>query len=246
MLFSAGDLRIGGQLDSRGQASGAAADIRNASASIEALGNMVLAADTVHNLNQHFSLTTETLPEEHITEYQGSGAATRYLPGSEGVYIYNDESDYLHTPEGNYEQWLAYQYTRTTVVPKIASSDPGKIQAAGHVTVQARQLDNVQSEILAGQTLTTQVSVLNNPEAPGTRTVSDSGSVTSYWRNRKKGRDNTGSSTSGYQPPAIETQQPLSPSIIQSQQAVSVGTAPGALSLAPVDSHTPGAGSVSG
>jgi filamentous hemagglutinin len=246
LLFSAGDLRIGGQLDSRGQASGAAADIRNASASIEALGNMVLAADTVHNLNQHFSLTTETLPEEHITEYQGSGAATRYLPGSEGVYIYNDESDYLHTPEGNYEQWLAYQYTRTTVVPKIASSDPGKIQAAGHVTVQARQLDNVQSEILAGQTLTTQVSVLNNPEAPGTRTVSDSGSVTSYWRNRKKGRDNTGSSTSGYQPPAIETQQPLSPSIIQSQQAVSVGTAPGALSLAPVDSHTPGAGSVSG
>jgi len=246
LLFSAGDLRIGGQLDSLGRASGAAGNIRNASASIEALGNMVLAADTVQNLNQHFSLTTETLPVEHITEYQGSGAAKRYLPGSEGVYIYNDESDYLHTPEGNYEQWLAYQYTRTTVVPKIASSDPGKIQAAGNVTVQTRQLDNVQSEILAGQILATPVSVLNNPEVQGTRTVSDSGSVTSYWRNRKKGRDSTGSSTTGYQPPVIETQQPLSPSLMLSQQAVSVGTAPGALTFAPVGSDTPDAGSVSG
>ena len=55
LIFSAGDLAIGGALDANRQASGQAGTLNNASATIEALGNLNIAAARLNNSNEHFS-----------------------------------------------------------------------------------------------------------------------------------------------------------------------------------------------
>ncbi|ROW32387.1 hemagglutinin repeat-containing protein, partial [Neisseria animalis] len=56
LLFSAGDMAIGGSLDDKYQAQEKAADIRNLSASIESLGDMTVRAGTLLNRNEHFDI----------------------------------------------------------------------------------------------------------------------------------------------------------------------------------------------
>ena len=58
-LFSAGDMAIGGTLDSNVQASGKADTVNNDSATIEALGKLRLSAVNLNNTNQHLSTALE-------------------------------------------------------------------------------------------------------------------------------------------------------------------------------------------
>ncbi|MFN3415420.1 MAG: filamentous hemagglutinin N-terminal domain-containing protein, partial [Caldimonas sp.] len=57
LLFSAGDMALGGSLDANGRAAGRADLIHNASATIEALGNVEMRAAQMLNANMHFSTT---------------------------------------------------------------------------------------------------------------------------------------------------------------------------------------------
>jgi len=202
LLFSAGDMSIGGALDADHKATGQAGTLNNASATIEALGNLALNVGQINNTNEHFSTKVATVGSKAITEYQGSGSPTRYVAGATDVYTYNDESTHLHTPEGNYESWSAYRYTRTTTETQVATSDPGKILAGGSIGITADALLNRDSQIIAGGAFNGAIGKLTNDETPGERKITDSGTVTSYWRNHRKGRDNTRSSTAAYTPPA--------------------------------------------
>ncbi len=223
LLFSAGDMVIGGSIDASKKAINQAAVLNNNSATIEALGNLNLAAKQINNTNNHFSTYVVTTNIESVVEYQGSGSPNRYTPDTPGVEIYNDESDHLRTPEGSYENWTAYRYTRTTTETKIGSTDPAKIQSGGTMQVSADTLTNDKSTIIAGSTLSGSIGTLNNTEVPGERTITDVGTVTSYWRNHRSGRDNTGSSTSDYNPPDTIQAISLTPTIYQ-QNTVSTGT----------------------
>ncbi|HTN65155.1 MAG TPA: S-layer family protein, partial [Burkholderiaceae bacterium] len=215
LIFSAGDLAMGGSLDTNKQAIGQAGAVNNASATIEALGNLDISARQINNTNEHFSTTVEFFGPEYVVEYQGSGSANRYLPGTPGVYIYNNESDYLMTPEGSYENWLAYGYYRTATETKVLSSDPGQILSGGAMALTADSLLNDKSRVIAGGTLTGNIGTLTNTEVPGERTITDSGAVTSYWRDYQKGRDSTGSSTAGYNPPTVIQAISLTPTVYQ-------------------------------
>ena len=93
LIYSVGDMAIGGALDANRQVTGQASTVNNKSATIEAGGSLSLAALQINNTDEHFSTRVDTLPAQTIIEYQGSGASTRYTPGTSGVYIYNDESD---------------------------------------------------------------------------------------------------------------------------------------------------------
>jgi adhesin HecA-like repeat protein len=55
LILSAGDMAIGGTLDANNQASGSASTLRNGSATIESLGNLRIAADSIVNANDHFA-----------------------------------------------------------------------------------------------------------------------------------------------------------------------------------------------
>ncbi|MDR0775747.1 MAG: filamentous hemagglutinin N-terminal domain-containing protein, partial [Azonexus sp.] len=54
LIFSAGDMRIGGALDKNGQATGSATTVHNASATIESLGDMAISTQSLLNSNEHF------------------------------------------------------------------------------------------------------------------------------------------------------------------------------------------------
>jgi len=206
LIFSNGDMAIGGSLDANHHAVGSATTLNNNSASIEALGNLSLAATTINNTNEHFA--TAILPvgsPQSIVEYQGSGSPNRYTPGTPGVYIYNDESDHLMTPEGSFESWTKYEYSRNTQATTVTQTDPGSISAGGRMQIAANSLINDKSHIVAGGVLTAAVQDLQNREVSGQQIVTDNGGVTSYWRDHKKGRDDTGSSWAAYNPAPVIT-----------------------------------------
>ncbi|MEO8409096.1 MAG: S-layer family protein, partial [Propionivibrio sp.] len=243
LLFSAGALAIGDTLSADHRASGQAGVVSNASATIEALGDLTLSAHQINNTNEHFSTTVVAMGSESITEYQGNGAATRYLAGSPGVNTYYDESEHLHTPEGNYSTWLAYRYTRTTTETQVTASDPGRILAGGSISLAADNLHNDNSQIIAGGTLAGTVGTLNNDETAGERTFTDVGTVTTYWRHHRDGKDNTHSSSIAYAPP--DTIQTISLGVTAYAGATAPagsGTHLSALTLAPVAATAAGSG----
>ncbi len=203
LIYSDGELAIGRHLDGDGHATGQAWLLENTSATIEAQGDMALAVDEVFNRNAHYSTRGETRPAETVVELAGSGSPNRYAPEAPGVYVYNDESDHLHTPEGNYERWLRYDYQRSVTEEVTATSSPAQIVAGGNLRVRGLVLTNDKSRVLAGQDLDVQAATVNNLDATGTRTISDSGTVTSFWRDHEKGRDRTGVTRAAYEPPPV-------------------------------------------
>lgn len=206
LLYSDGDLAIGGRLDDKLRASGRADSINNRSATIEAMAGLSLASRSINNSNLHFATALQSDGDgERITEYQGAGAATRYRPGSAGVYVYNEESDHLMTPEGVFPSWSRYDYQRRSQTTVITASDPGTLRAGGDIRIDADSLINDKSHIIAGGNLNADVAELHNVDAIGQHIVNDSGSVTSFWRKQRKGRDETGSSIAAYTPPAVIT-----------------------------------------
>ncbi|WP_296223644.1 filamentous hemagglutinin N-terminal domain-containing protein, partial [Ralstonia sp. UBA689] len=243
LIFSGGDMAIGGALDANRLATGSAASVSNNSASIEALGNLTLAANRVNNTNEHFSTGAQKSSPEHIIEYQGSGSANRYKPGDPDVYIYNDESDHLHTPEGNFESWTKYEYDRTTTTPVVTGSDPGKITAGGAMRIDAGTVFNDKSQIIAGGTLTGNIGSLQNTEVSGQQITTDAGTVTSYWREQHKGRDSTGSSSAGYTPPDVISEIKLTPTVYRENTTpAGSGTQIGGLTVGSVSQGAQGAG----
>lgn len=250
ILFSGGDLAMGGSLDASQRATGQATTLHNDGATIEALGSADIRARTLHNTNRDFATTTVSLPDQSLTEYQGAGAPTRYAAGAPDVYIYNDESDHLHTPEGNYESWTAYSYTRSTTETRVARSDPGQISAGGAMRITADTVLNDKSRIIAGGALTGAIRALQNVEVAGERITTDVGSATSYWRDHQKGRDTTGSSSASYSPPATIEAISLTPTVYQQNTATGgaggTGTTIAALTTVTVQQMPSASGSATG
>ncbi|BBB89692.1 two-partner secretion domain-containing protein [Methylomusa anaerophila] len=242
LIYSDGDMAVGGSLAADKTATGQAAVVNNNSATIEARGNLSLFSHEINNTNEHFSTVIEKTQEQQMEEYQGSGSPNRYLAGTPGVYIYNDESDHLQTPAGGFESWLAYRYTRTTMESKVETSDPGQILSGGAMQIIADTVTNDKSKIIAGGTISGSIGALNNIGFEGQRITTDSGTVTSYWRNHRRGRDDTGSSSTGYNPPDVIQNITLAEGEYQENAAPSLDSAkPGDRSSGSVQQTAAGA-----
>lgn len=203
LLFSDGDLAIGRHLDEQRHATGIASSLTNSGATIEASGDIDLAVLNVVNSNARFTTRTKILPEEAIVEASGSGSDKRYRLGSADVRVYDDESLHLHTPEGNYEQWVLYRYQRSVTESVTDHSEPGQIIAGRELRYQGEQLTNDRSRIIAGADITIDAGKVTNIDATGTRTIVDHGIAASYWRHFRKGRDSTGYAETSYAPPPV-------------------------------------------
>ncbi|MRR52105.1 MAG: S-layer family protein, partial [Rhodocyclaceae bacterium] len=216
LIFSAGDMAVGGALDTDRRATGQGTTLNNNSATIEALGDLSLSVRNINNTNEHFSTRIETVSVEPVVEYQGGGSPNRYLEGTPDVYTYKDEALCLHTPDGYYgENWSHYNYDRTTSETKVATSDPAQILAGGNMAITADILLNDKSRIIAGGALTGDLGTLTNSEVAGERVITDLGTQTSVWRKHRKGRDGTGSSTTDYAPAPIIQAITLTPTVYQ-------------------------------
>ena len=209
LIFSAGDLAIGGALDSDDHASGRATLLSNASATLEALGDLRLAVGELRNTNEHFSTTEVLVSTEQLREYQLSGSPNRYRPDQ--ISVYNDEVDHLNTPEGTRDNFNRYDYTRSVSETRIATSAPGQILAGGDLTFSGDTVFNDKSRILAGGLLQAGAAQVTNTEVDGRRVTTDAGTATNFYRIQRKGRDRQGTNVAAYRPAPLIQDIDLTP-----------------------------------
>ncbi|EIH0551583.1 hemagglutinin repeat-containing protein, partial [Escherichia coli] len=209
LIYSAGDMYIGGTLDANGAATGKAGVLNNHSATIEAAGSLTLSAGQINNVNDHFTTERVVVSTEKVTEYQHRGSDVRWNAKDEGVFIDNNSSDgllNLNTPNDtghNNDRFTKYEYTRTVEETRVKDSDPGKILSGAGMTVVADKLLNDKSQVVAGGLLDMQAGDVENVSVSGERHVTDSGTSTYYYRIKKKGTDKQGESISPYAPPTV-------------------------------------------
>ncbi|MBJ9977590.1 hemagglutinin repeat-containing protein [Pseudomonas sp. S75] len=209
LIFSAGDLAIGGALDGDDHATGRATQLSNASATVESLGDLRLAVAELRNTNEHFSTTEVQVSDEQLREYQISGSPNRYRPDE--ISVYNDEVDHLRTPEGVRDNFNRYDYTRSVTETRIATSAPGQILAGGDLSFSGDTVFNDKSRILAGGVLQAGAAQVTNTEVDGRRVTTDVGTATNFYRIQRKGRDRQGSNIAAYRPAPLIQDIDLTP-----------------------------------
>lgn len=218
LIYSGGDMAIGGQLDANHLATGQAGTLNNHSSTIESAGNMAISAGQINNVNDRFTTELVTVSNGKITEYQQSGDPVRWMAGEPGVFVDRNSSDSLlnlNTPgktgHGN-DRFSQYDYNRTVQETQIKESDPAKIIAGGDMAINAGHLLNDKSQVIAGGTLAINAGSVDNVAVPGQRLTTDVGEVTSYYRIRKKGKDKQGHNATAYTPPTTIQTISLKPS----------------------------------
>ncbi|WP_410498660.1 hemagglutinin repeat-containing protein [Chitinibacter sp. S2-10] len=187
LIFSMGDMSIGGSLDANQQATGKATRIKNLSATIESLGNMAINAQTIENRDLHLVLGDVQTGTSNVAYYQvgsnqyqsGQVSITPAVPVT--TIPYDGAPTYLVTPDGQFTEWDQVSATRTVSETKVLASDAAKIIAGGDMQLNGGTLLNDNSQILAGRTLSMNLVSLQNIQASGTRTVEEHGTKTSYW-----------------------------------------------------------------
>ncbi|QDL36365.1 hemagglutinin repeat-containing protein [Rhodoferax sediminis] len=210
LIFSAGDMAIGGSLDANRLASGQAAAVNNASATIEVLGNLDINAAQVNNTNNHFSTEQRFVSSQSIVEYSPTGSPNHYAENQVRLY-YPDENIHLISPEGDAYDFNRFSYVRTVTETAQATSDPGKLLAGGNMTLNTQSLRNDKSHIIAGAALNASAANLENTTVPGTRQTQDNGVATHYYVIFRSGPDGQGADDSPYVPPATLEGITLSP-----------------------------------
>ncbi|VTU13426.1 adhesin HecA family 20-residue repeat (two copies) [Variovorax sp. RA8] len=103
LIFSAGDLVIGGSLDADGRATGAAAALGNHASTIEAAGNAGISAAVLNNTSGGVTWTLQPGTSEHVVEYAIPGNATRH-PASEVLLAAGGS---LLTNSTGWNNWVA-------------------------------------------------------------------------------------------------------------------------------------------
>ncbi|WP_263771806.1 hemagglutinin repeat-containing protein [Propionivibrio soli] len=190
-LFSGKDIGIGGALDAAHQATGQATTLNNASATIEALGNIALSAGTLNNTNEHLTTKSTVTSTEHRNDYQSKSSSNQY---NESQVTFSSRNggvlSLLNTPEGQTSFYYHYDYTRTTSETQIDATDPAKLLSGGTMQIKAGTVLNDASQIIAGDALNASIDSLTNTEVAGTRTISDSGSMYYLWEKVKSGSNN--------------------------------------------------------
>ncbi|MBV4412616.1 hemagglutinin repeat-containing protein [Enterobacteriaceae bacterium YMB-R22] len=223
LIYSAGDMAVGGRLDANGLATGRAETLSNHSATLESAGNMSLSVAQLNNINDRFATDVVQVSSEPVHEYQLNGAPDRWRAGADGVFVDNNSSDgllNLNTPAYSSDNFYEYQYTRTTEEEVITESDPGNILAGGHLAIHADRVLNDKSRIVAGGTLGIEAERVDNLMPQGQRRITDEGVVTHYYRKKNKGSDSQRAVTTDYAPPTVIQSITLRPGRLEGNAAV--------------------------
>lgn len=221
LIFSAGDLAIGGALSTTDKAQDRAQLLTNASATIEALGNLSLNVQSVRNTNEHFSTRQVEVSRTALQEFQLTGSTNRYQGNQ--VSLDDDEVLHLTTPEGRRDDWNRYDYTRVVEETQIATSAPAQILSGGSMQISAGDVLNDKSRIIAGGLLQADIGSLTNTELAGQRTTTDSGTASHFYRIQRKGRDRQGTAVTDYTPAPLIQDITLQPTVF-AQNAAGNGT----------------------
>ncbi|WP_028319365.1 hemagglutinin repeat-containing protein, partial [Desulfobulbus elongatus] len=179
LLFSVGDMAIGGGLDADRRATGRAAVLTNASATIEALGNLAIGAERLDNTNEHFGTEDVQVSSQYVEEFQPLGSGSHYR-SPEAVHRICHPYHCVDTPEGTAYNFYRYKITETITETRVTESDPAQILAGGAMVFDAGDVLNDKSRIIAGGAIGGTIGSLTNNEATGERVISASGVVGYY------------------------------------------------------------------
>ncbi|WP_447737424.1 two-partner secretion domain-containing protein [Aeromonas veronii] len=189
LIFSAGDMAIGGALDANDRATGRAGLVQNDSATIESLGHLSLATGQLLNRNLH--LRTE--------EVQVAGPTAKIYIQPEGEANKYDESELRWDggDGGNYHviatgqklaRYTKFYVTRSEFETQVKASDPARIRAGGNITLSGDNLTNDNSHMLAGGALLGDLQNLHNQQAAGIHRIHEEGSSEfSYTKRKRRG-----------------------------------------------------------
>ncbi|WP_334223581.1 hemagglutinin repeat-containing protein, partial [Photorhabdus bodei] len=190
LIYSVGDMRIGGQLDENLTATSLAGMLDNDAATIEAGGNLSIDAAIIKNTNK--GLVTQVVETEKSQRHEAvlSGHTTRY-DWSQVDTSYSNKYG-VHTavmPDGSSDdEFYEYRYTRTINETQIKENEPGKILSGGNMTLNSTMLTNNDSQIVAGGTLSGDIDELRNNATKGERIITDEGSEIRWYAKKKKRR----------------------------------------------------------
>ncbi|NKG28875.1 filamentous hemagglutinin N-terminal domain-containing protein [Erwinia rhapontici] len=224
LIYSDGDMSIGGQLDENNAASGRATTINNHSATIESIGNMLINTATLNNINDHFATEMVHLSDEQKEEYMvvGLNNGVHYGTSDYDISFYHDEVQHICISGVvcNQDHYYQYAYTQSTWQEQITESDPAQILAGGSLAINADNTLNDKSRIIAGGDLLVSNANLNNVELAGTLLVQKVGQVIEWDRIHKKGHDKQKHDASAYTPPDEIQSIALSPSVAKGNTKV--------------------------
>ncbi|TPV40866.1 filamentous hemagglutinin N-terminal domain-containing protein [Pantoea deleyi] len=188
LIYSDGDLHIGGQLDANYQATGQGQQLNNDGATIEAGQDATISMVEINNTNRH--LTTQVVTTEDSQHHDAvlKGHTDRFDWAKVDTSKKNKYG--VHTakmPDGTSgSEFYEYDYRRVVKETQIQESDPGKILSGGNMTFSADRLNNHDSQIVAGAVLGGQIGELNNQATKGTRVTTDDGKSVRWYAKKKK------------------------------------------------------------
>ena len=215
LISSDGDMAIGGELDTHGQAIGRAGRLENHNAEISANGDLSITAREITNTNGGLTLARSTRSE---ARHEGvlKGQTTRYdwrqiQRKCNNKYGVHDAI----TPDGNSAAtFYEYRYIRSITEDRIEQSHPARILAGGTMTLDADSLLNQDSRINAGGPINSHIGNLRNEATQGERTTLDRGRQTHWYEKKKKkklGKTKTsqGHDRRAYRPGPVKESIPL-------------------------------------
>ncbi|MFW6375521.1 MAG: hemagglutinin repeat-containing protein, partial [Guyparkeria sp.] len=159
LILSGGDMRI------EGHAGTSSSHLLNQGATIEALGDLSIAAKRIDNLNAN--LVTAQVDEPPVQE------SWIQLRGSQRTFEATDCSNLYHENvwcSGYPHEISDFTWFRTTAVTshtEVIESHPATLQAGGDMAIDGGKLLNADSQISAGGTLEAHLDTLDNQATRG-------------------------------------------------------------------------------
>lgn len=113
LIYAIGNMRVGGALDANNHATGSAQNVTNGSATINADGNLTIAASQINNQNNHFATTDQTSPGTHVVSYRLNGSTQEIDPSTVRLFHKNNGG----TTTGDNWQWLGDDDYKVLLLP---------------------------------------------------------------------------------------------------------------------------------
>ncbi|UUM22179.1 hemagglutinin repeat-containing protein [Mycoavidus sp. SF9855] len=184
VLYSGGNLAIGGQLDTQLKVKGTSEHVFNYGSTIDALGDLVINSETLLNANRKFKTKEQVIEEREIHECHDQHTNQRY-DGSQ-IGWHGDVGGLYRVHHSGTEVFCFtnYNFTRRVSTTVVTHSEPGKIQAGGAIRLSGAVI-NDKSRIIAGGALSDlegRAAQIDNRDANGQRVTTDQG--TSQWSDR--------------------------------------------------------------
>lgn len=184
LIFSLGNLSIGGELDSLHQATGQGGNLTNTNASIEAGGDLRLNLASIHNLNAGISTKTVTIGSEDFDQFTPRGQSGLYNSADYPQWQIGNENiswryGATYSLPFNFREYWRYIYSGTTTETRLSNSQPAEIIAGRNLGLTGNVI-NSDSRIIAGAALIQDGGTLVNLNSSGNITTNYSGSAYYY------------------------------------------------------------------